>query len=76
MMGRRRRATVLEVVRRRMIGVRGREGMVGMGMVVVALGRMRRRLWVASVVRAGRRGNHPGGRREMLLLLLLLRRHP
>ena len=75
MMGRRRRATVLEVVRRRMIGVGGREGMVGMGMVVVALGRMRRRrLWVASVVRAGRRGNHPGGRREMLLLLL--RRHP
>ena len=63
MMGR-RRAPVLEVMRRWIVArVRGRGG-VGRPVVVVAvLGRMLRRRGVAPVVRGPRRGSHPGGRR-------------
>ena len=67
----RRRAPVLEVMRRGIVArVRGRGAVWRPVVEVAVLGRMLRRRGVAPVVRGPGRGSHPGGRGEMLLLLL------
>ena len=67
----RRRAPVLEVMRRGIVArVRGRGAVWRPVVEVAVLGRMLRRRRVSPVVRGPGRGGHSGGRGEMLLLLL------